>query len=90
MKAVHIIVEGLVQGVWYRATTCREAQRLELGGWVRNLPDGRVEIEAQGPAAAVDELANWCQAGPPGARVSAVTVEPIAFDPDMNGFEVRY
>ncbi|OPZ60794.1 MAG: Acylphosphatase [Deltaproteobacteria bacterium ADurb.Bin510] len=90
MKAVRIVVAGLVQGVWYRASTRREAQRLNLSGWVRNLPDGRVEIQAQGPDQALEELIHWCHEGPPGARVTAVTVEPLAPEPQLCGFEVRY
>lgn len=90
MKAVHILVNGRVQGVWYRASTCREAQRLNLSGWVRNLEDGRVEILAQGSEAEVDELCLWCESGPPGARVTAVQIEPVTVDASLIAFTVLY
>lgn len=90
MQAVHILVEGLVQGVWYRASTRREALRLNLKGWVRNLPDGRVEILAQGSPAAVDELCRWCQTGPPGAEVTHVLATPAPIETNLENFELRY
>lgn len=68
-------VTGRVQGVFYRQTTRDKARALGLSGWVRNADDGSVEIEAHGPAERLEELIGWCRQGPPGARVSAVTVE---------------
>ena len=85
---VRAVVAGRVQGVFYRASTCEEARARELVGWVRNLPDGRVELEAQGPAAAVDDLIAWCRRGPDAARVDALEVEPVALQDDRR-FEVR-
>jgi len=77
-----------VQGVWYRATASREAARLGLDGWARNLSDGRVEVVAAGPQAAVAELCGWLWSGPPEAQVDSVTVE--AWDePVAAGFAVR-
>lgn len=75
---VRVLVSGLVQGVWFRESTRQEAERLGVGGWVRNLPDGRVEALFSGPASAVDALVAWCHQGPPAARVAAVaaTAEP--------------
>jgi acylphosphatase len=69
-----IHVRGLVQGVWYRASTVEEARRLGLGGTVRNLPDGSVEAVATGPRFDVEQLIAWCRRGPPGARVEDVDV----------------
>jgi len=68
-------VVGRVQGVYYRAATAEQATRLQLDGWVKNLPDGSVEVVAAGDAAAIAELARWLWSGPPAARVSAVHVE---------------
>lgn len=68
-------ITGRVQGVWYRGSTVREAERLGLRGWVRNRPDGSVAAEAQGPRAAVEALIAWCRDGPPPARVAEVAVE---------------
>lgn len=75
MRRIHAIVSGRVQGVSYRASTAHEARRLGLVGWVRNLPDGSVELEAEGPSDLVDQLLTWCHAGPPAARVMNVLVE---------------
>jgi len=72
---VHLVVSGRVQGVAFRACAADEARRLGLRGWVRNLPDGRVEAEAEGERAAVERLGAWCRRGPPAARVSAVDLE---------------
>ena len=75
MRRVHAIVTGRVQGVSYRASTASEARRLGLVGWVRNLRDGSVELEAEGPEDAVAGLLAWCQKGPPAARVANVAAE---------------
>jgi acylphosphatase len=68
-------VVGMVQGVFYRQATADEAARLRLSGTVRNLPDGSVEVVAEGPRDAVEALAAFCRRGPPAARVEAVQVE---------------
>jgi acylphosphatase len=65
-------VSGRVQGVWFRDSCQREARRLGVAGWVRNCDDGRVEVVIEGPPDAVNELANWCQHGPPRAQVTAL------------------
>ena len=65
-------VTGLVQGVFYRQSTANEATRLGLYGSVRNLPDGAVEVVAEGPRAAVEALVAWCRRGPPSSRVDEV------------------
>jgi acylphosphatase len=74
-QAIRCLVGGRVQGVYYRAATVEQANRLALHGWVRNLPDGRVEAVAAGPAAALSEFASWLWSGPPAARVDSVYVE---------------
>jgi acylphosphatase len=75
MRRVRAIVTGRVQGVAYRASTVEQARAHGVTGWVRNLPDGSVELEAQGDAARVSALLAWCAHGPPAARVSAVKAE---------------
>jgi acylphosphatase len=70
----HLLIAGRVQGVAYRQSTVDEARRLGLAGWVRNLPDGRVEAVAEGDRAQVEALVAWCRRGPRLARVDAVAV----------------
>ncbi len=65
-------VSGRVQGVGFRYATLDEARRLGLDGWVRNLPDGRVEVLARGEAARLDQFYHWLLQGPPAARVTGV------------------
>jgi acylphosphatase len=81
-------VTGRVQGVFFRAWTRDEARTIGVTGWVRNCPDGSVEALVEGEAAAVDELIELMNEGPPGARVDRVEVE--AADPEgLSAFEVR-
>ncbi len=85
-RRVHAIVTGRVQGVSYRAATAAEARGLGLVGWVRNLPDGSVELEAEGDPAHVTALLAWCAHGPPAARVTHVAVDdqpPTGADTDF-------
>lgn len=86
---VRAVVSGLVQGVWYRQSCRREAERLGVSGWVRNRPDGRVELEAEGPRSAVDALLAWAHDGPPRALVESVEAERVALEPGDVGFAAR-
>jgi len=86
---VRVRVRGRVQGVWFRGATRDRALALAVTGWVRNLPDGGVELEAQGAAGEVDELVQWCKTGPPAARVDGVNVEPMAPVAGSGAFEIR-
>jgi acylphosphatase len=72
--ARRVIVHGRVQGVWFRESTRREAERRRVAGWVRNVPDGTVEAWFEGDEAAVDELVAWVHRGPPAAQVERVEV----------------
>ncbi len=89
-EGLHAIVRGHVQGVYFRSTTQETAGRLGLRGWVRNRPDGTVEVEAEGPRAALDELVRFLHHGPPGARVSAVDVERLPYTGQLSEFDVRW
>ena len=77
MAAARFLVEGKVQGVFFRASTRERALRLGLSGWVRNLDDGRVEVLAAGSADALEALAQWLQGGPPAARVDVVVRQDV-------------
>lgn len=70
----HAVISGQVQGVFYRASAERVAQGWGLMGWVRNLPDGRVELVAEGDRPQVEALLTWCREGPPDAIVQQVAV----------------
>lgn len=70
-------VSGRVQGVFYRGTTRDQAREYGVTGYARNLPDGRVEVHAEGDLAAVNALCEWLWIGPPSARVTAVVCEKI-------------
>ena len=72
MKTLHLQIQGRVQGVWFRESMRREAERLGVVGWVRNRPDGSVEAVAQGAPEAVDALVEWARIGPPQARVERI------------------
>jgi acylphosphatase len=75
---VNLLVTGKVQGVFFRQSTLQQAQRLSLSGWVRNLPDGSVELEAEGESLALEALVRWAKVGPPGARVDGVQERSLA------------
>lgn len=74
-QCLHAIVHGQVQGVNFRYYTLLQAQTLELCGWVRNRPDGTVEVMAEGPRAALEDLLDYVRHGPSHARVDRVDVE---------------
>ncbi len=86
---VHVWISGRVQGVCFRMYTCDEAMRLGLAGWVRNLPDGRVEAVFEGDRHLVDQAVAWCHHGPSHAYVTDVelVVEPHR---GITGFTTRF
>ena len=86
---VRITVDGRVQGVFFRAATAQEARGLGLSGWVRNLPDGRVEILAEGGRRNLEMLLAWAHQGPPAARVTDVEAEWSEYVGKLRGFEIR-
>jgi acylphosphatase len=79
LLAVSIKVEGKVQGVWYRASTKHEADRLGLTGFVKNLPDGAVYIEVCGNPDQIGFFINWCLHGPEHAEVSELKIKKMDF-----------
>ena len=87
--ARRFIVSGRVQGVGFRYFAHATAAREGLHGWVRNLPDGRVEAAAEGDADAVDRFERALRHGPPGARVKALDIEHTMPDGRDTGFTVN-
>ena len=83
----HVIVSGTVQGVGFRFSTLDEAIQLGVSGWVRNLPDGRVEAVFEGSKTDVEEIIQWCHKGPPAAVVKEVAVE-YETPEGLHGFEM--
>ena len=86
----HVVVSGRVQGVWFRGNTQRAAAAAGVHGWVRNLPDRRVEAVLQGERAAVESVIDFMRSGPPGASVidCVVTLRPAG--ERYHGFGIRY
>ncbi len=89
LERARVRVSGRVQGVFFRDSARKEAERLGLTGWVKNLPDGRVEALFEGPSRNVREMIEWCKEGPPQALVESVETELEAPGGDLEGFEVR-
>lgn len=88
-ERLHLYASGRVQGVWYRASTVQEARRLGLVGWVRNLPDGRVETVAEGDRGTLEGLVRWCRRGPPLSRVTGLDVKWGMALGLFDSFEIR-
>jgi acylphosphatase len=89
-KRVRLVISGVVQGVFFRESARRRAEALGLTGWVRNQPDGSVEVVTEGDARDVDELVHWCHRGPMGAEVDEVSVVVEPYRGDVNRFAIRY
>ncbi len=88
-ERAHVYVSGQVQGVFFRDSARQKAGQLGLAGWVKNLPDGRVEALFEGPPERVREMIEWCKGGPPHATVEDVDAEFEVSGGDLEGFEVR-
>jgi len=84
-----VFVSGIVQGVFFRQKTKRQAESLGVNGWVRNLPDGRVEAVFEGEEQAVKALVDYCYHGPSYARVTNVDVLWEPYRGEFSGFETR-
>jgi acylphosphatase len=92
MKKVraHVIVDGRVQGVCFRMDTRRAALERSVNGWVRNLPDGRVEAVIEGEESDVKSMLKWCETGPPLARVGKVAVEWEPYTGESDSFKITF
>ncbi len=88
-ERAHVYVAGQVQGVFFRDSTREKAEQLGLTGWVKNLPDGRVEALFEGPSERIREMIRWCEKGPPHAEVENVDSQFEVSEGDLTSFEVR-
>ena len=86
----HVVVSGRVQGVWFRGNTQRAASAAGVRGWVRNLPDRRVEAVLQGERAAVEGVIDFMRTGPPGSAVTDCVVSWRPTGERFHGFDIRY
>ena len=88
-QRLHALVRGRVQGVGFRYATFQEGQRLGVTGWVRNRPDGAVEVTAEGPTTALEHLLAFLHSGPSAARVQSVQPQWSPAAGDLGPFDVR-
>ena len=89
-RQVHLIISGRVQAVCYRAETKTQAERLGVTGWVKNLPDGRVETVAEGTTSALNKFHDWCKKGPTSARVDNIEVRWNEAKREFTDFKITW
>ncbi len=87
---LHIVIEGIVQGVFFRAGTIEESRKLGLTGWVKNSSDGRVEAVFEGDIYKIEQIVEWCKKGPPGAVVRNVETNWEQVTGDYDTFTIKY
>lgn len=90
MKTVHAIIEGRVQGVFFRDYTRRQARELGLKGWVKNLPNGSVEAIISGKKEKVKQMIEWFYTGSPMSVVTEVIIDEVLPTEKLSRFEIRY
>ena len=90
LAAVNAIIHGRVQGVYYRAFARRRAATLGLTGYAHNLPDGTVEVHAEGEKEQLQRLIGHLENGPPAARVNKVETDWSEYTGNYTGFNIRY
>lgn len=86
----HVFISGRVQGVFFRAYTRDKALSLNIKGWVRNLPDGRVEAIFEGEKESVEKILEFCKKGPERAVVEDIKIKWEGFKEEFDDFEIRY
>ena len=84
----HLKIHGIVQGVYFRQSTRKQAQKLGLTGWISNQPDGTVEAIIEGPSRAVETLISWAHRGPEEAQVSSVGVQALTGSAEYPDFRI--
>ena len=90
MKAFKATVSGKVQGVWFRDSTRKEAAKLNVVGWVKNMPDGTVHLEAEGAEEYLKEFEQWLHVGSPMSQVNRIEVEWIEPTGEYSTFEMKF
>ncbi len=90
MSRAHVYVSGVVQGVFFRMHTKRMADSVGVTGWVRNLPDGRVEAVFEGRKRDVEKMIDWCKKGPSGAIVKSIEIEWLDYKGEFKNFRIIY
>ena len=88
--SVRLVVHGIVQGVWFRESTRKQAVELGLKGWVKNRPDGTVEALIEGPKDSVKMLIDWCHKGPPYSKVEKVDKIWMDWEGEFDSFNVVF
>lgn len=86
----HMIVSGRVQGVFFRQNTLNKAKELGVFGWVKSLPDGRLEAVFEGEKKKVEEIVNWAEKGPVSAEVNDIKVKWQEYKGEFQGFKLKY
>lgn len=89
-RRTHVWIKGRVQGVFFRAYARDAAQRLGVSGWVRNLPDGRVEAVFEADADRVERMVAWCHEGSPMGRVDNVEILEEVYKGEFDGFAISH
>ena len=90
LASVRVVVHGYVQGIFFRAFASRQAKKLRLNGYVRNLPDGKaVEVQIEGERRQLEKLIGSLQMGPPAAKVEKVVTNWLKYSGSYSGFSIR-
>ena len=90
LASVHVVVYGYVQGVFFRAFVSQWAIELGLTGYVRNLPGGGIEVNAEGERKRLEELIGYLKAGPRAAKVEKIVINWLEYSGSYSSFRIRY
>ncbi len=88
-KRVHLIISGRVQGVGFRCNTFRQAVELGIHGWVRNIPDNKVEAVFEGDDHIVEQMVQWCYKGPSMSHVYNIEITKQQYSGEFQNFSIR-
>lgn len=89
IKHYHLLISGRVQGVGYRASACDKGQQLGINGWVKNMPDGRVEMIIEGEQLKLEQMIAWAKQGPRFADVSHIDISEQSVTGKLSEFQIR-